>query len=116
MVSGRCHAVFKQTCIDAGHMVLCIKQNTYSKWEGHCPPCEREWKAQEKEITKAEAALKAERSKEEVEAIMKNKKTKKTGKGGKKLVSKILSSWAGAKRESCTKQNLVGSLTAPSTG
>ena len=85
-------------------MVLCLTHNTYSKWEGHCPPCEREWKAQEREVKKAEAAIKADKEKEEAEA-MKEKKTKKTGKTGRKLFSKFASGWREAKKGS-VRENL----------
>lgn len=56
---------------------------------------------------KAEAALKTGKASEEAEAIMRKKKTKKTGRGGKKLVSKFVSSWIGVKKESCAQRNLV---------
>ncbi|KAF6226652.1 hypothetical protein HO173_011292 [Letharia columbiana] len=95
---GKCHGVFKQTCIDAKHMVLCLKHKTYSKWEGQCPPCEREWKTQEKEIKEAEAALKADKEQEEAQATKISKKTKKTGKDGKKLGSKCVPGWVEAKK------------------
>lgn len=88
-------------------MVLCLTHNTYSKWEGHCPSCERERKAQEKEVKKAEAALKADKEKKEAEAMMKEKKTKKTGKPGKKLLSRFASGWADrSKKEKSQTGNL----------
>ena len=79
-------------------MVYCFKHQSYTRWEGHCPQCEREWKAQDKEIKRAKGALTGDKDKDEGKSSMVKKKTTKTGKDGKKSVSKFRSNWAAAKR------------------